>query len=80
VVEKFDARGRWEHRNKVYPDSFTAQYNVVRLVHIETYERFDQAVAREKQLERWRRDKKLHLIERGNPGWRDLPPPASGVT
>jgi len=69
----------WEHRNKVYPDSFTSQYHVTRLVHIEPYDRFDQAMAREKQLKRWRRGKKVRLIERDNPDWNDLAPPPAQV-
>jgi putative endonuclease len=31
-----------------------------------------EAIAREKQLKRWRREKKVFLIERDNPTWRDL--------
>ena len=69
----------WEHREKVFPDSFTAQYNVTRLVRVEFYQDFGQAVAREKQLKAWRRDKKLRLIESDNPEWADLAPPPAQV-
>jgi putative endonuclease len=64
----------WEHRTKKYPESFTAQYNVTRLVYVELYERFDSAVAREKQLKSWRRSKKICLIEKENAEWNDLAP------
>jgi len=64
----------WEHRTKKYPESFTAQYNVTRLVYVEFYERFDSAVAREKQLKSWRRSKKIRLIEKDNVEWNDLAP------
>ena len=74
MTSEFEKR-LWEHRSKTYPDSFTAQYNVMRVVLIEPCETFEQAVAREKQLKSWRRDKKLRLIERANPGWVDLVPP-----
>jgi len=68
-----------EHREKVYPDSFSARYNVTRLVRVEEFACFSDAVAREKQLKRWRRDKKLWLIESDNPGWEDLAPPPAQV-
>ena len=64
----------WEHRTKKYPESFTAQYNATRLVYVEFYERFDSAVAREKQLKGWRRSKKIRLIEKDNVEWNDLAP------
>jgi putative endonuclease len=38
----------------------------------EPYERPDEAIGREKQLKRWKRDWKIELIERDNPEWRDL--------
>ena len=61
-----------EHRAHKYPHSFTAQYNVTRLVHCEEYTRVEDAIVREKQLKGWRRSKKVALIESGNPEWRDL--------
>ncbi|HEX8173000.1 MAG TPA: GIY-YIG nuclease family protein [Thermoanaerobaculia bacterium] len=61
-----------EHRAHKYPDSFTARYNVTRLVHCEEYTRVEDAIAREKQLKGWRRSKKVALIESGNPAWVDL--------
>lgn len=63
-----------EHRIKAYPRSFTAQYNVTRLVYYEEFTRVDDAIAREKQLKGWRRSKKVALIERQNPDWNDLAP------
>jgi putative endonuclease len=42
------------------------------IVYVESYERPDEAIAREKQLKRWKRDWKIELIERENPEWRDL--------
>jgi putative endonuclease len=47
-------------------------YGVFRLVYVESYERADEAIAREKQLKRWKRDWKIELIERDNLEWRDL--------
>jgi len=61
-----------EHKSKVYPNSFTAMYNVTRLVHVETFDEIVDAIAREKQLKGWRRSKKVRLIESLNPDWIDL--------
>jgi len=43
-----------EHRTNLYPNSFTSQYRVHRLVLVEEYSDMSQAIAREKQLKRWR--------------------------
>jgi putative endonuclease len=42
-------------------------YAVHRLVHVESYQLAEEAIAREKQLKRWKRDWKIELIERDNP-------------
>jgi putative endonuclease len=60
-----------EHRSKLVP-GFTARYNVNRLVHVETTEDAQAAIAREKQLKGWIRKRKIELIEKENPQWRDL--------
>ncbi len=51
---------------------FVKRYGVYRLVYSESYERAEEAIAREKQLKRWKRDGKIELIERDNLEWRDL--------
>ena len=61
----------WEHRQKQV-EGFTKDYNVTMLVHLEEYARADDAIAREKQLKKWRREKKVWLIEQENPQWLDL--------
>ncbi len=53
-------------------DGFTAKYNCDRLVWFETYQGVTKAIAREKQLKGWRREKKIALIEKMNPAWVDL--------
>jgi putative endonuclease len=60
-----------EHRSGK-GSSFVKQYGVFRLVYVESYNRADEAIAREKQLKRWKRDWKIELIERDNLEWRDL--------
>jgi putative endonuclease len=51
---------------------FTSRYNLTVLVHIESYPDPGSAIAREKELKGWRREKKLALISAGNPRWNDL--------
>jgi len=53
-------------------EGFTKRYNVNRLVHIEATSDVRAALEREKELKRWRRSKKIDLIEKSNPGWKDL--------
>src|SRR5271166_1984708 len=45
---------------------------VHRLVYFECFDWVDAAIRREKQLKRWRREKKVALIEGSNPTWEDL--------
>jgi putative endonuclease len=59
------------HRQKLTP-GFTSKYNAARLVYFEAFSDVRDAIAREKQLKRWRREKKTALIERDNPTWQDL--------
>ncbi len=61
----------WQHRNHAIP-GFTADYNIERLVYYERFAFVDAAIAREKQLKRWSRVKKLGLIQAMNPTWIDL--------
>ena len=53
-------------------DGFTKRYRVQRLVFFESFRDARAAIAREKQLKLWRRDKKVMLIEEQNPTWEDL--------
>jgi putative endonuclease len=66
------ARRGYEHKQKVNPRSFTARYNVNRLVYVETYSNARDAIAQEKQIKGWKREKKVALIVRDNGRWRDL--------
>ena len=62
-----------EHKAGIVP-GFTKKYGVRTLVWFETHGDINQAIAREKQIKRWRRDWKKNLIERDNPHWIDLYP------
>ena len=64
-------RRLYEHQNHL-ADGFTAKYNVHKLVYFEYTNDVNSAIAREKQLKGWRRDKKNTLISKANPTWKDL--------
>lgn len=67
-----DLRKRvWEHKNHL-ADGFTKKHHVERLVYYEVHDNPTTAIQREKSLKKWRRDWKLKLIEKDNPGWDDL--------
>ena len=51
---------------------FTKRYKINRLVYYESTNEIKDAIAREKQIKRWRREKKVSLIESNNPEWDDL--------
>jgi len=70
VTSNMPVRG-WTHRTGAV-EGFTKRYSVHTLVYIEFHDTMEAAIAREKQLKKWRRAWKLALIERDNPQWRDL--------
>jgi putative endonuclease len=61
----------WEHKNDVI-DGFTKKYQVHVLVYFEFHDTMLDAITREKQIKKWRRQWKVDLIETDNPHWRDL--------
>jgi putative endonuclease len=71
LTAKFEKRIA-PHKDETFPDSFTARYNIERLVYFEQYSNIQVAIAREKQLKRRSRIKKVALIVASNPAWRDL--------
>lgn len=60
-----------EHKSRQFP-GFAQKYYVLRLVYFEAHADVLQAIAREKQLKRLLRSKKVALIQSLNPDWRDL--------
>ena len=59
----------YEHKNHVDKDSFTAKYNVTKLVYFEQTTDVRSAIEREKQIKSWSRDRKTSLIFEMNPKW-----------
>lgn len=64
-------RRLYEHRNKLIK-GFTEKYNVTKLVYFETTTDVTSAIIREKEIKKWRREKKNKLVETTNPEWKDL--------
>jgi putative endonuclease len=60
-----------EHKQGTF-EGFTSRYNIDRLVWYEVCPHISTAIAREKQIKPWRREKKIRLIEALNPTWQDL--------
>ena len=64
-------RRLYEHKHKLV-DGFTKAYNIDRLVFFESTSDVRVAIEREKEIKKWRREKKIALIEAMNPIWNDL--------
>jgi len=61
-----------EHRSHNKPNSFTAKYNIHKLVYYEHTNDIKAAIAREKQIKTWNRKRKNSLVDNFNPLWLDL--------
>ena len=60
-----------QHKSKLV-DGFTKKYNCIKLVYFESGEDFEALLGREKQIKKWRREKKDYLIALKNPDLNDL--------
>ncbi|GGE54575.1 putative endonuclease [Pedobacter psychrotolerans] len=61
-----------EHKEKEHSNSFSARYNVNKLVYFCFYSTIEDAIAEEKRIKGGSRLKKIKLIENLNPEWKDL--------
>jgi putative endonuclease len=61
-----------QHKNHYYKNSFTDRYNLEYLVWYETFHTIEEALAYEKKLKGWKRNRKIELIVTMNPNWNDL--------
>ena len=61
-----------EHKNHLDRGSFTARYNVTKLVYFEETSDVYAAMEREKQIKGWNRKRKNKLVETKNPNWNEL--------
>ena len=64
-------RRMYEHKHRLVR-GFTSKYHIDRLVFFEVTSDVRAAIAREKQIKAWRREKKVRLVESVNPDWKDL--------
>ncbi len=64
-------RRLWEHKNKLKV-GFTKNYDIHRLVYHESFYDIENAILREKQIKAGSRKRKIALIEKENPFWKDL--------
>ena len=66
-------RRLYEHKNKLV-NGFTEKYNVNKLVYFEETKDVRSALTREKEIKKWRREKKDALVVSMNPEWKELSP------
>ena len=64
-------RRLYEHKNKLIK-GFTEKYNINKLVYFEQTNDIESAITREKEIKKWRREKKNSLVESANKQWEDL--------
>lgn len=64
-------RRLWQHKHGA-TGGFTQQHVINRLVYFEEFRSAAKAIAREKQLKGWSRQRKIDLLEKDNPTWQDL--------
>ncbi len=61
-----------EHKTKIFKGSYTARYNLDKLVYFETFKTVSEARSREKQVKKWNREWKINLVQDMNPDWKNL--------
>ena len=64
-------RRMFEHKNKLI-EGFTKNYGLNRLIYFQTFQYINDAIKREKNMKKWKRQWKIDVIEKENPNWSDL--------
>ena len=64
-------RRMFEHKHKLV-EGFTKKYRLDRLIYFEVFQYVNDAIKREKNIKKWKRQWKINLIEEENPDWEDL--------
>ena len=62
----------YQHKQKEYPDSFSARYELNKLIYYEKFNFIEYAIKREKQIKGGSRNAKIDLVSKKNPFWNDL--------
>ncbi len=65
-------RRSWQHKNEFFENAFTKKYNINRLLYFEKQPDLQEALKREKQIKNWSKIKKINLIKKLNPEFKDL--------
>jgi putative endonuclease len=60
------------HLEKKHPRSFTARYNIIKLVYFESFDSIGEAIKKEKLIKAGTRKRKVELVNSFNPEWKDL--------
>jgi putative endonuclease len=64
-------RRMFEHKNKLNK-GFSKKYNLNKLMYFEVFKEINDAIKREKNIKKWKREWKINLINKENPEWNDL--------
>ncbi|PAU94881.1 endonuclease [Aliifodinibius salipaludis] len=72
ITKELSERLKEHYENRGDPETFAGRYYCYKLIYYETYRTAQKAIEREKELKKWRRDKKEILINNVNPGWKFL--------
>lgn len=62
----------YEHKNHTVKNPFTERYNLEYCIYFEEFSSIVKAIAREKELKKWNRQKKENLINAKNPQWKEV--------
>lgn len=72
MTNKLSKRLNEHFENRGDPETFAGKYYCYKLIYYEAYKTSQQAIEREKELKKWRREKKERLINNVNPDWEFL--------
>jgi len=67
-----DLEGRMSEHKQGLSKGFSKRYNLDKLIYFETYQYINDAIKREKNIKKWKREWKIELINEDNPKWKDL--------
>jgi len=70
VTNNVARRLELHYENRGHDSTFAGKYHCYNLVYCEVYENIEDAIIREKESKKWRREKKEKLIEEQNPEWK----------
>ena len=79
VTNDIEVRLKQHFENSKGSSTHVGKYNCYYLVYLERHSDINYAIAREKEIKKWRREKKNNLIEKKNPNWSFLNEPESGI-